>query len=41
MFTNLSQNSILYILDTKDSPKLLSGTIINVSLPRPQYAVFG
>jgi len=41
MFTNLSQNSILYILDTKDTPKLLSGTITNVSLPRPQYAVFG
>lgn len=41
MFTNLSQNSILYILDTKDVPKLLSGTITNVSLPRAQYAVFG
>jgi hypothetical protein len=34
MFTNLSQNSILYILDTKDNPKLLSGTITSVSLPR-------
>ena len=41
MFTNLSQNSNLYILDTKDTPKLLSGTIISVSLPRAQYAVFG
>ena len=41
MFTNLSQNSILYILDTKDNPKLLSGTITSVSLPRAQYAVFG
>lgn len=41
MFSNLSQNSILYILEVKDKPKLLTGTISNVSLPRPQYATFG
>lgn len=41
MFTNLSQNSILYILETKDEPKLVNGTVMSVSLPRPQYATFG
>lgn len=41
MFTNLSQNSILYILETKDEPKLTSGSVISVSLPRPQLATFG
>jgi paraquat-inducible protein B len=41
MFTNLSQNSILYILETKDEPKLVSGTVMSISLPRPQYATFG
>ena len=41
MFSNLSQNSILYILDIKDKPKLVTGTVTNVSLPRPQYATFG
>lgn len=41
MFSNLSQNSILYILETKDKPRLTSGTINNVSIPRPQYATFG
>lgn len=41
MFANLSQNSVLYILDTKDEPKLLSGVVSSVSLPRPQYATFG
>lgn len=41
MFSNLSQNSIIYILDVKDKPKLLSGTIISVTPPRPQYATFG
>jgi len=34
MFTNLSQNSILYILETKDEPKLLTGTVTSVSMPR-------
>lgn len=41
MFTNLSQNSILYILETKDEPKLVNGTVVSVSLPRPQFATFG
>ena len=41
MFSNLSQNSILYILETKESPKLVRGTITNVTLPRPQYATCG
>ena len=41
MFTNLSQNSILYILETKDSPKLLTGNVTAVSMPRAQYATFG
>lgn len=41
MFSNLSQNSIIYVLETKDKPKLLSGTVNSVSSPRPQYATFG
>jgi hypothetical protein len=41
MFSTLTQNSILYILETKDSPKLTTGTVINVSIPRPQFATFG
>ena len=43
MFANLSQNSILYILEVKDKPKLSTGTVNTVSLPlpRPQYATFG
>lgn len=41
MFSNLSQNSIIYVLETKDKPKLLTGTINSISLPRPQYATFG
>jgi len=41
MFTNLSQNSILYILETKDEPKLVSGSVVSVSMPRPQFATFG
>jgi len=41
MFANLSQNSILYILETKDEPKLTNGTVLSVSIPRPQLATFG
>lgn len=41
MFSNLSQNSIIYVLNTKDSPKLSTGQVINVSLPRPKNAIFG
>ena len=40
MFSNLSQNSILYILDLKNSPKVISGPIERVSLPRPKYNTF-
>lgn len=40
MFSNLSQNSILYIMDFKSNPKILSGPIERVSLPMPKYNTF-
>ena len=40
MFSNLSQNSILYIMDLGGTPKILSGPIERVSLPRPKYNTF-
>lgn len=40
MFSNLTQNSILYILDLNNTPKILSGPIESVSLPRPKYNTF-
>lgn len=40
MFSNLSQNSILYILDLHSNPKVLSGPIERVSIPRPKYNTF-
>ena len=40
MFSNLSQNSILYVLDLNNSPKILSGPIERVSVPRPKYNNF-
>ena len=40
MFSNLSQNSILYILDLKNSPKILSGPVERISAPRPKYNTF-
>lgn len=40
MFSNLSQNSILYVLDLKNNPKILSGPIERVSIPRPRYNTF-
>ena len=40
MFSNLSQNSILYILDLKSNPKVISGPIERISLPRPKYNTF-
>ena len=40
MFSSLSQNSILYVWDFKNSPKILSGTIERVSIPRPKYTTF-
>ena len=40
MFSNLSQNSILYILDLNNDPKILTGPVERVSLPRPKYNTF-
>ena len=40
MFSNLSPNSILYVLDLNSSPKVLSGPIERVSIPRPKYNTF-
>jgi hypothetical protein len=40
MFSNLSQNSILYVLDTNNSPKVLSGPVERVTIPRPKYNTF-
>lgn len=40
MFSNLSQNSILYVLDINGSPKVLSGPIERVTMPRPKYNSF-
>lgn len=40
MFSNLSQNSILYVLDLNNSPKILTGPVERVSLPRPKYNTF-
>lgn len=40
MFSNLSQNSILYILDLRSNPKILSGPIERISIPRPKYNTF-
>ena len=40
MFSNLSQNSILYVLDLNSTPKVLSGPIERVTIPRPKYNTF-
>lgn len=40
MFSNLSPNSILYILDLNNSPKILSGPVERMSIPRPKYNTF-
>lgn len=40
MFSNLSQNSILYILDMNSEPKIISGPVERVSIPRPKYNTF-
>lgn len=40
MFSSLCQNSILYILDLKNSPKILTCPIEKVSPPRPKYNNF-
>lgn len=40
MFSNLTQNSILYVLDLNNIPKVLSGPIEYVSIPKPKYNTF-
>lgn len=40
MFSNLSQNSILYILDLNNKPRLLSGPVERVSVATPKYNSF-
>lgn len=40
MFSSLSQNSILYILDLQNTPKIISGPVERVSAPRPKYNTF-
>jgi hypothetical protein len=40
MFSNLSQNSILYIMDLKHNPKIMNGLVEKVSLLRPKYKDF-
>ncbi len=40
MFSTLSPNSILYVLDINGTPKILSGPIERVTLPRPRYNSF-
>lgn len=40
MFSNLTQNSILYVLDLDNTPKVLTGPIERVSIPRPKYNTF-
>lgn len=40
MFSNLGQNSILYVFDIQGDKKILSGPIERVTLPRPKYSNF-
>lgn len=40
MFSNLTTNSILYVLDLNGSPKILSGPVEFVSMPKPKYNTF-
>lgn len=40
MFSNLSQNSILYVLDINGDTKVLSGPIERITVPRPKYNNF-
>lgn len=40
MFSSLSQNSILYVLDLNNTPKILNGPIERVTVPRPRYNAF-
>lgn len=40
MFSNLSQNSILYIFDVNGESKILTGPVERVSPPKPKYNTF-
>lgn len=40
MFSNLGQNSVIYILDLKGERKVHSGLVERVSMPRPKYNTF-
>lgn len=40
MFSNLTPNSILYVFDINNNPKILSGPVESVSVPRPKYNTF-
>lgn len=40
MFSNLTPNSILYVLDMKGPNRILTGPIERVSVPRPKYNTF-
>ena len=40
MFSNLTQNSVIYIMDLNNSPKITSGLVESISLPRPKYNGF-
>lgn len=40
MFSNLTQNSILYVLDLNNTPKVLTGPIEYISAPKPKYNTF-
>lgn len=37
MFSQLRQGSMVYILDSSDTPKLVTGQVIAVSQPQPKY----
>lgn len=40
MFSNLSQGSILYVLDTKDKYNLSTGQITSITPPKAKFATF-
>lgn len=40
MFSNLTPNSVLYIADLKNTPKITSGLVEKVSIPRSKYNNF-
>lgn len=40
MFSNLTQNSVLYVMDLSSNPKIISGLVEHVSVPKPKYNAF-